>query len=78
MGECQPQRSGANLLLPQVTKLRQGNIFTGVCHSVHRGGDGWQGGMCGGGHVWVCGRGRLAWQGVCMVGEACVAGGHVW
>ena len=25
------------LLLPSATKLRQGNIFTSVCHSVHRG-----------------------------------------
>ena len=26
------------LLLPSATKLRQGNVFTPVCHSVHRGG----------------------------------------
>ena len=25
--------------LPPATKLRQGNIFTGVCHSVHMGGE---------------------------------------
>ena len=26
------------LFLPPATKLRQGNVFTPVCHSVHRGG----------------------------------------
>ena len=25
-------------LLPPATKLRQGNVFTSVCYSVHRGG----------------------------------------
>ena len=29
-------------------KLRQGNIFTSICHSVHR-----LGGMPGGGHAWL-------------------------
>ena len=27
-------------LLPPATKLRQGNVFTPVCHSLHRGGGG--------------------------------------
>ena len=30
--------AGTNLLLPPATKLGQGNIFTGVCDSVHGGG----------------------------------------
>ena len=30
-GDCQH-------ILPPATKLRQGNVFTPVCHSVHRGG----------------------------------------
>ena len=68
--------------------LGQGNIFTPVCHSVHRGGDAWllQRGhawLLLGGHVWLLG-GR-AWllpggacvvapRGACMVapGGACV------
>ena len=29
---------GSFFLLPTATKLGQGNIFTPVCHSVHRGG----------------------------------------
>ena len=45
-------------------KLRQGNLFTPVSHSVHRGG------MYGG---------RCVWQGACMVGGmqscVCVGGG---
>ena len=35
----QPQRGDSNLLLlPAATKLGQGNVFTGVCDSVHSGG----------------------------------------
>ena len=48
--------------LPAATKLRQGNIFTPVCHSVHRGGVCVVGGMHG--------RGR-AWQGACVTGGWC-------
>ena len=33
-----------------ITKLREGNVFTPICDSVH-GGDAWQGGMCGGGSM---------------------------
>ena len=51
--------------LPPATKLRQGNIFTPVCHSVH-----WGGGACmvGGMHGRVM-RG---------MGAACVAWGSAW
>ena len=50
------------------TKLREGNVFTLVCDSVHRGmcmagGHMCQGGIHGKGHVW---------QGACM------ARGHWW
>ena len=48
----------ANTLLPPATKLGQGNIFTPVCHSVHRGGHAW---LLGGGRAW------LLPGGVCMV-----------
>ena len=65
------------VLLPPATKLRQGYVFTGVCDSVHGGGAGVAGGMCGrgvyvavgGGHAeqWGC-----AWQGgMCGSGEGC-------
>ena len=40
--------------------MRQGNIFTGICHSVHRGG------IHGGG---------MHGRGACMVGGTCMAGG---
>ena len=32
------KRDGINRFLPAATKLGQGNVFTGVCDSVHRGG----------------------------------------
>ena len=35
--------------LPPATKLRQGNVFTPVCHSVHRGRGSLSGGLCLGG-----------------------------
>ena len=69
---------GTELLLPSATELRQGNVFTRICHSVHRGGGHawWEGGMCGRG-VGVDDRGvhgwGHVWQGVCIAGE-CVAG----
>ena len=67
--------------------LGQGNIFTPVCHSVHRGGHAW---LLWGGHAWLlwgdvhgCSRGScvvalgghawLLWGGMC----GC-SGGHVW
>ena len=58
--------------LPPATKLRQGYIFTGVCHSVNRGG------VCSGGYLllggcllrgggwWGC-RGGVSAPGVCLV-----------
>ena len=49
--------------------LGQGNIFTHVCHSVHRGVC-----MVAGGHVWLLRGSMHGCRGVaCMV-----AGGHVW
>ena len=53
------------------TKFGQGNIFTPVCHSVHRGG------VCGcsGGHAWLLRGGVHGCSGgVCMVAP----GGHAW
>ena len=57
--------------------LGQGNIFTPVCHSVHRGACvvargvcGCRGGMCGGGACMVAG----GW----LWGAGMVAGGRVW
>ena len=54
--------------------LGQGNIFTPVCHSVHRGGSGVRG--CSGGCAW------LLWGGVCGCSggmHGCSQGvGHVW
>ena len=52
------------VFLPPATKLGQGYIFTGVCDSVH-----------GGGGVRGWGVGMRIW-GVCVVGGACMAGGH--
>ena len=37
MKVCLFYRSEKNVLLPPATKLRQGNVFTPVCHSVHGG-----------------------------------------
>ena len=57
----------SKLVLPPPTKLREGNIFTGVCHSVHVG-------VASLGHSWLG-------VGVCMVRSmrgwgTCMAGGH--
>ena len=52
---------GSLIILPPVTKLRQGNVFTPVFHSVHREG-----------HVWL---GVHTWWGVCVAGGVCMAGG---
>ena len=57
------------------TKLRKGNVFRSVCHSVHWGGGAcmageggaWMGGMHGWGHVWL---------GACMAGECVRMGVH--
>ena len=35
---CNQTRSLKGGPLPPATKLRQGNVFTPVCHSIHRGG----------------------------------------
>ena len=70
-----------NLLSP-ATKLWQGNIFTGICHSVHMGGMHGKGaciGMWHGGHAWwggVHGRGACVVEGMhgrgAMHGRWCV------
>ena len=36
-GSAKPRVLGTNLLLPPATKLGQGYIFTGICHSVNGG-----------------------------------------
>ena len=64
------------------TKLWEGNVFTGIYHSVHMGkGHVWQGGACmaeGG----MYGREYVWLGGACIVGGMCgrgyVLGGHVW
>ena len=70
--------------------LGQGNIFTPVCHSVHRGGHAWPGGMhawghwvyMAGGHAYLgsmCGQGGVHGRGgACAGWGACVAGGCAW
>ena len=68
---CRPQR-----------KLREGDVFTSVCDSVHRGacmaggvsGGAYMtgGGLYGMGHVW---QGRCVWQGAICGKGACMAGG---
>ena len=40
-------RGGTSLLLPSAMKLQQSNVFTPVCHSVHRGVGVWQTPPCG-------------------------------
>ena len=80
------------LFLPPATKLGQGNVFTGICDSVH-GGHVWlPGGVCGcwgacvvaGGHAWLPGAFMVAGgvhgcQGACMVVGVCmVASVCVW
>ena len=61
------------IYLPSAKEVAEGNVFTPICHSVHRGACvvgvgacmvvGW--GMCGRGHAWQ--------------GGTCVAGGrHAW
>ena len=51
--------------------LGQGNIFTPVCHSVHRGGRAW---LLWGGHAWSLGGMRGRSGGVCVVAP----GGCAW
>ena len=77
--------------LPPATKLGQGNVFTSVCDSVHRGWCAWRG-VCVavgvGGHVWLgghawpggmCGWGGHAWPGGRVwLGGVVHGGGHAW
>ena len=80
------------LITARKRSLGQGNIFTPVCHSVHKGG------MpgCSGGHAWLLWGGWLlqggvhgcswgvrgcSWGGACMValgGMHGCSGGHAW
>ena len=76
-----------NIFTARKRSLGQGNIFTPVCHSIHRGG---MRGCSGGGHAWfylggcvvlfggMCG---FIWGGMCgFIQGACVVffGGHAW
>ena len=64
--------------------LGQGNIFTPVCHSVHRGGIGCSRGVCmvvPGGHAWLLMGGVCGCLGACVValgGMHGCSGEHVW
>ena len=63
-----------NILLPPATKLGQGYIFTGICHSVNREGRGvcfWGGAWSRGG---VCSRGNACSGGVCSGGVSAPGG----
>ena len=62
-----------HIITARKRSLGQGNIFTPVCHSVHRGGVHGLGGMhgCWGGHAWLPG-GMHGFQQV----HGC--GGHAW
>ena len=67
------------LITARKRSLGQGNIFTPVCHSVHRGGvRGCSGGVCGcsGGACMVA----LGWVHGCSGGHAwlLLRGGHAW
>ena len=83
--DASPLRTKCSRLLPSATKLGQGYMFTGVCHSVNGGGACMAGGMHGRG---VCMAGGMAggvhgWggmhgKGVCGKGGMRVKGGHVW
>ena len=73
---------GCFIVTARKRSLGQGNIFTPVCHSVHRGGRAWflRGGMCGcsGGHGMVAPRGMRVAPGVGGM-RGCSGGrGHVW
>ena len=57
-------------LLPPVTKLGQGYIFTGMCDSVHGGGVAWSGGCL----AWGC----MVLGGVCLVPGGCLVWGSAW
>ena len=58
-------------LLPSATKLRQGNVFTPVCDSVHRGGGSLsRGSLC---PEWV----SLSRRGLCPGGSVSRAGGSL-
>ena len=54
--------------------LGQGNIFTPVCHSVHRGGMCGCGGEAGGGRAWLLGGAMCG----CSGGMRGCLGGHAW
>ena len=54
---------------------RKGNVFTGVCHSVHRGDLNHRGACVAGG---VHGRGVCVAGGMHARGGPCIAGGRAW
>ena len=63
--------------------LGQGNIFTPVCHSVHRIGGVhgcWRVCMVAGGHAWLPGGGGVHGGGACVVAKGGMHGfgGHAW
>ena len=60
------------LVTARKRSLRQGNIFTPVCHSVHSGGHAWL--LPGGAWLLPGGRAWLLWGGACVVAP----GGHAW
>ena len=69
------QTSHFVIYLPPATKLGQGYIFTGVCHSVNMGGVcSWGVSAPGGG---VCSQGVSAPGGVSALGGVCSRGGQV-
>ena len=77
-------------LLPPANEVCEGYVFTGVCHSVHRGGGGrawllWGGRAwllggvrgCSGGCAWLLPGGGCAWL-LGGGGCGCSRGGHAW
>ena len=81
----------SDLFLPPSNEVCEGYVFTGVCHSVHRGGGvrGCSGGMrgCSRGHAWLL-LGGHAWQGGVHCERGCAwllpggmygcSWGHAW
>ena len=80
------------LFLPPANEVCEGYVFTGVCHSVHRGGHvrgcswgGWRACVVAWGCAWLLpgGRAWLLWEGrAWLLWRGCVVapggGGHVW
>ena len=88
MPYCHP-RGHKLIITARKRSLGQGNIFTPVCHSVHKGRvclvvgvvHGCQGGMCGCRGEGACMVARacmVAGECVWLLGASVVAGGHAW